>query len=102
MSDFIHQLYNITNQLESSDISELRFLCKDLIQKQSCNGKPDTELFIILQQMDIIDENNTSLIEELLFYLQRYDLLLEHFNIRKITMIERLKNPEMARISPYR
>lgn len=102
MSDFIHQLYNITNQLESSDISELRFLCKDLIQQQSCNGKPDTELFIILQQMDIIDENNTSLIEELLFYLQRYDLLLKHFNIRKITMIERLKNPEMARISPYR
>ncbi|XP_075687631.1 caspase-8-like [Rhinoderma darwinii] len=102
MTNFIHQLFNIRNELESSNISELTFLCKDLTTQQSCKGKQDTDLFIILQERGYMDENNTWLIEELLFYLGRNDLLLKYFNLTKNAMVERLKNPVMARISPYR
>ncbi|XP_044160905.1 caspase-8-like [Bufo gargarizans] len=102
MTDFITLLHEICSQLESSNISELTFLCKDLIPQKFCNGKQDTDLFIILYERCYIDENNTSLIEELLFYLKRYDLLQKHFNVSTNTMVERLKNPAMAKISPYR
>ncbi|CAN2389148.1 Caspase-8 isoform X1 [Pristimantis euphronides] len=104
MSDIIHYrtLYKITEELESSNTSELTFLCQDLIPKQPRNGKEDTHLFTLLHEMNYIDENNTSLIEELLFYLKRYDLLLKHFKVTKSTMVERMKNPAMAQISPYR
>ncbi|CAJ0939207.1 unnamed protein product [Ranitomeya imitator] len=102
MDPFTTKLFEISAQLDSGNCSELVFLCKDFISQQSCIGKEDTHIFILLQQMCCIDENNTRLIEELLFYLGRNDLLLQHFQLEASTMIERLKNPGMEQISPYR
>ncbi|XP_073502588.1 caspase-8-like isoform X2 [Phyllobates terribilis] len=102
MDPFISKLFEISEQLASSNCSELAFLCKDFISQQSCTGKEDTDLFVLLQQMCCMDGNNTCLIEELLFYLERYDLLLKHFQLKASAMSERLKDPGMAQISPYR
>ncbi|XP_073407590.1 caspase-8-like isoform X2 [Dendrobates tinctorius] len=102
MDPFTRKLFEISTQLDSGNCSELIFLCKDFISQQSCIGKKDTDIFILLQQMCCIDENDTRLIEELLFYLGRNDLLLQHFQLTASAMIERLKNPAMEQISPYR
>ncbi|XP_077128171.1 caspase-8-like isoform X2 [Ranitomeya variabilis] len=102
MDPFTKKLFEISTQLDSGNCSELVFLCKDFISQQSCIGKKDTDIFILLQQMCCIDENNTRLIEELLFYLGRNDLLLEHFQLNASAMNEKLKNPGMEQISPYR
>ncbi|KAM4026427.1 caspase-8 isoform 2-T4 [Anomaloglossus baeobatrachus] len=101
MDPFTEKLFEISKQFDSGNSSELAFLCKDL-SRRSCSGKKDIDIFIFLQQMGYIDENNTRLIEELLFYLNRYDLLLKHFQLKPSTMKERLKEPGMAQISPYR
>ncbi|XP_069839422.1 caspase-8-like isoform X1 [Dendropsophus ebraccatus] len=102
MDNFISLLYNINNGLDSSNFSELKFLCKDLVPYKYLNGIQDTSLFIILQQMGYINKDNTSLIKELLFYLKRFDLLLKHFHLPKRTIVENMKNPALAQISPYR
>ncbi|KAM3917376.1 caspase-8-like [Leptodactylus fuscus] len=102
MNAFLVQLHEITSDLDSSNLSELTFLCKDLIPQQPSKGKQDIDLLKMLMQMSHIDENNTSLIEELLFHLKRYDLLSKHFKLTSKTVAERLNNPTTAHISPYR
>ncbi|XP_075036228.1 caspase-8-like [Mixophyes fleayi] len=96
MADRNCQLFNIIKQLETSEISEMYFLCKDLIpQRSQDDRKEGTELFNKLQEMGVLSNEDTSLIEELLYCLKRHDLLKKHFKVVK-TMQGKLI------ISPYR
>ncbi|XP_063788668.1 caspase-8-like [Pseudophryne corroboree] len=102
MADQVCQWFSIIEQLDSVEIRELYFLCRDLIPRHSKDSEEEgTVLFIRLQEMCLISEEDPGLVKELLSCIERGDLLREHFSVDKKTH-QSPDRTEAPRISPYR
>ncbi|KAM5155989.1 caspase-8 isoform 1-T1 [Callospermophilus lateralis] len=101
--DFNKCLYDIGEQLGSDELSSLKFLCLEYIpQKKQEPIKDALKLFQTLQEKGMLEENNLSFLKELLFRINRLDLLTTILNTSKEDMVWELQIPGKAQISAYR
>ncbi|XP_023074580.1 caspase-8 isoform X1 [Piliocolobus tephrosceles] len=101
--DFSRNLYDIGEQLDSEDLASLKFLSLDCIpQRKQEPIKDALMLFQRLQEKRMLEENNLSFLKELLFRINRLDLLTTYLNTRKEEMERELRAPGRAQISAYR
>uniref|UniRef100_A0ABI8A1Y0 DED domain-containing protein n=8 Tax=Felidae TaxID=9681 RepID=A0ABI8A1Y0_FELCA len=100
--DFSKCLYNIGEQLGSDELASLKFLSLDYIpQKKQEPIKDALMLFQRLQEKRMLEESNLSFLKELLFRINRLDLLFNYLNTSKEAMEQELQIPGRAQIPPY-
>ncbi|KAI5178977.1 Caspase-8 [Manis pentadactyla] len=96
-------LYNIGEQLGSDELASLKFLSLDHIpQRKQEPIKDALMLFQRLQEKRMLEENNLSFLKELLFRINRLDLLITYLDTSKEKMEQELQIPGRAQISAYR
>lgn len=101
--DFNRNLFDIGEQLDSEELASLKFLSLDCIpQRKQEPIKDALMLFQRLQEKRMLEENNLSFLKELLFRINRLDLLTTYLNTRKEEMERELQAPGRAQISAYR
>lgn len=101
--NFSKCLYNIGEQLGSDELASLKFLSLDHIpQRKQEPIKDALMLFQRLQEKRMLEENNLSFLKELLFRINRLDLLITYLDTSKEKMEQELQIPGRAQISAYR
>ncbi|XP_073927501.1 caspase-8 isoform X3 [Castor canadensis] len=101
--DFSECLYNIGEQLDSDELASLKFLSLDYIPQKKQEPIKDTlMLFQRLQEKGMLEEGNLSFLKELLFRINRLDLLQTFLATTKEEMEKELQILGRAQISAYR
>ncbi|XP_012380770.1 caspase-8 [Dasypus novemcinctus] len=101
--DFNNLLYIIGDQLDSDELTSLKFLSLEHIPQRKQEPIKDTlEFFWRLQEKRMLEENNLSFLKELLFRIQRLDLLTNLLGVSREEMERELLIPGRAQISAYR
>ncbi|KAK2501107.1 hypothetical protein MC885_009432 [Smutsia gigantea] len=101
--NFSKCLYSIGEQLGSDELASLKFLSLDHIpQRKQEPIKDALMLFQRLQEKRMLEENNLSFLKELLFRINRLDLLITYLDTSKEKMEQELQIPGRAQISAYR
>ncbi|XP_022423110.1 caspase-8 [Delphinapterus leucas] len=101
--NFNRCLYNIGEQLNSEDLAALKFLSLDYIPHRKQEPIKDAlVLFQRLQEKRMLEESNLSFLKELLFRMNRLDLLLTYLDTSGEEMERELQMPGRAQISAYR
>uniref|UniRef100_A0A8C5KQI9 Caspase-8 n=1 Tax=Jaculus jaculus TaxID=51337 RepID=A0A8C5KQI9_JACJA len=101
--DFISRLYNIGEQLGSEELASLKFLTLEHIpQKKQESIKDALMLFERLQESRMVEEGNIFFLKELLYRINRLDLLTLVLGSSKEEMELELQDPHRAQVSPYR
>lgn len=96
-------LYELGEHLDSDELAALKFLSLDYIpQKKQGPIKDALKLFERLQEKGMLEENNLSFLKELLFRINRMDLLVKYLDTSKEEMSKELQTPGRAQISAYR
>ncbi|XP_049568280.1 caspase-8 isoform X4 [Orcinus orca] len=100
--NFNRCLYNIGEQLGSEDLAALKFLSLDYIPHRKQEPIKDAlVLFQRLQEKRMLEESNLSFLKELLFRMNRLDLLT-YLDTSEEEMERELQMPGRAQISAYR
>uniref|UniRef100_A0A8C0CFW9 Caspase-8 n=1 Tax=Balaenoptera musculus TaxID=9771 RepID=A0A8C0CFW9_BALMU len=101
--NFNRCLYNIGEQLDSEDLAALKFLSLDYVPHRKQEPIKDAlMLFQRLQEKRMLEESNLSFLKELLFRMNRLDLLLTYLDTSEEEMERELQMPGRAQISAYR
>jgi caspase 8 len=101
--DFSECLYNIGEQLDSDELASLKFLSLDYIPQKKQEPIKDTlMLFQRLQEKGMLEEGNLCFLKELLFRINRLDLLQTFLATTKEEMEKELQILGRAQISAYR
>ncbi|XP_066544407.1 caspase-8 [Amia ocellicauda] len=95
-------LHQIDEDLESSEVSSLKFLCLDHIPKKKQQTIKDAkDLFLRLKDKGLMDSDDSFIIAELLYLIKRFKLLAL-LGKSKQEVEETLKTPGKSRICSYR
>lgn len=101
--NFSNCLYDIGENLGSDELASLKFLSVDHIpQKKQEPIKDALMLFQILQEKSMLEESDFFFLKELLFRINRLDLLVNHLGSSEEEMMKELQIPGKAKISAYR
>ncbi|EPQ02694.1 Caspase-8 [Myotis brandtii] len=101
--DFSNCLYDIGEALSSDEVASLKFLCLDYIPLRKQEPIKDAlMLFEKLQEKKMLEEDNLSFLRELLFRIDRLDLLEKRLKTSQEQMWRELQIPGRAQISAYR
>uniref|UniRef100_G1PSK3 Caspase-8 n=1 Tax=Myotis lucifugus TaxID=59463 RepID=G1PSK3_MYOLU len=101
--DFSNCLYEIGEALSSDEVASLKFLCLDYIPLRKQEPIKDAlMLFEKLQEKKMLEEDNLSFLRELLFRIDRLDLLEKRLKTSQEQMRRELQIPGRAQISAYR
>ncbi|XP_037705837.1 caspase-8 [Choloepus didactylus] len=101
--DFNNLLYNIGDRLDSDELTSLKFLSLEHIPQRKQEPINDALMFFWrLQEKRLLEENNLSFLKELLFRIQRLDLLTNFLGVSREEMERELLIPGRAQISAYR
>uniref|UniRef100_A0A2K5DMC2 Caspase-8 n=1 Tax=Aotus nancymaae TaxID=37293 RepID=A0A2K5DMC2_AOTNA len=100
---FSKMLFDIGEELGSEELAALKFLSLDYIpQRKQEPIKDALMLFQRLQEKRMLEESNLSFLKELLFRINRLDLLNKYLDTSKEEMERELQTPGSAQISAYR
>uniref|UniRef100_F7ID68 Caspase-8 n=1 Tax=Callithrix jacchus TaxID=9483 RepID=F7ID68_CALJA len=100
---FSKMLFNIGEELGSEELAALKFLSLDYIpQRKQEPIKDALMLFQRLQEKRMLEESNLFFLKELLFRINRLDLLNKYLHTSKEEMERELQTPGSAQISAYR
>ncbi|KAM9736544.1 caspase-8 isoform 1-T3 [Dama dama] len=101
--DLTRCLYKIGEELGSDDLAALKFLSRDHIPYRKQEPINDAwMLFQRLQERRMLEESNLSFLKELLFRVNRLDLLRYYLDTSEEEMKRELHIPGRAQISAYR
>ncbi|CAH6793424.1 Fadd [Phodopus roborovskii] len=76
MDSFLVLLHSLSSSLSSSDLMELKFLCRERVGKRKLERvQSGLDLFTVLLEQNDLDRTRTGLLRELLASLRRHDLL---------------------------
>ncbi|XP_008837009.1 caspase-8-like isoform X2 [Nannospalax galili] len=101
--DFGSCLYLISEQLDSNELAALKFLSLDFIPlKKQEPIKDPMALFQKLQERGVFWEGNLFFLKELLFLINRLDLLTNNLGSSKEEMVKKLQIAGKAHVSAYR
>uniref|UniRef100_A0A2K5QZ81 Caspase 8 n=1 Tax=Cebus imitator TaxID=2715852 RepID=A0A2K5QZ81_CEBIM len=100
---FNKMLFDIGEELGSEELAALKFLSLDYIPQRKQEPINDAlMLFQRLQEKRMLEESNLSFLKELLFRINRLDLLNKYLDTSKEEMERKLQTPGCAQISVYR
>ncbi|KAM6274207.1 FAS-associated death domain protein [Porphyrio hochstetteri] len=78
MDPFLILLHSFSSSLSDSEVSSLKFLCREKIGKRKLESvQSGIELFIFLLEQQLIASSEVSFLEKLLESIRREDLLLQ-------------------------
>ncbi|XP_028993496.1 caspase-8 [Betta splendens] len=75
--DFQRRLLDVSKALSTEDVKALAFLCTDLLRRTLNPADSANELFVRLQEQDLLSEERPQLLTELLVTLRRSRLVSE-------------------------
>ncbi|NXL84722.1 CASP8 protein, partial [Alectura lathami] len=101
--EFSRQLYVISEALDRAELAALKFLSLEhvTVRKQETIEEPKA-FFQALQEKGMIEEEDLSFLKELLYRINRIDLLAAHLHSSREEMERELQIPGRARVSPFR
>uniref|UniRef100_A0A8C0H3J3 Caspase-8 n=1 Tax=Chelonoidis abingdonii TaxID=106734 RepID=A0A8C0H3J3_CHEAB len=101
--DFHKLLYTISEALATEDLVALKFLSLEHIPLRKQEGIRDPEaLFLALEEKGMMEEDNLSFLKELLFRINRIDLLTDKLSSSREEMERELQIPGRAKVSQFR
>ncbi|KAM4835781.1 caspase-8 [Thomomys bottae] len=101
--EFSGYLYKIGEQLDSDELASLKFLSLDYIPQRKQEPINDAlALFRVLQEKGMLEDDNLFFLKELLFRINRLDLLQNFLGTSKDNMEKELQTIGRAHISAYR
>lgn len=76
MDPFLVLLHSLSGSLSSSDLTELKFLCRERVSKRKLERVQNgLDLFSVLLEQNDLERAHTGLLRDLLASLRRHDLL---------------------------
>uniref|UniRef100_A0A8C5Q2V7 Caspase-8 n=1 Tax=Leptobrachium leishanense TaxID=445787 RepID=A0A8C5Q2V7_9ANUR len=101
VDDFLVKLHNISSDLEEDEERLMIFLCKDHITNAS-SIKDSSDLFIKLQECCLLTKQDTFILQELLYYTGRFDLLKKYLEVGESQVKKQITDARWTKISPFR
>ncbi|NXC42796.1 CASP8 protein, partial [Penelope pileata] len=101
--EFSRQLFVISEALDRAELEALKFLSLEhvTVRKREDIEEPKA-FFLALQEKGMIEVEDLSFLRELLYRINRMDLLVEHLDSSREEMERELQVPGRARVSPFR
>ncbi|NXN92484.1 CASP8 protein, partial [Rhinopomastus cyanomelas] len=101
--DFQRKLFRISEALVTHEVEALKFLCLDYIPMGNLEAVQNAQdLFRELQEKGMIEARNLFFLKELLYRIDRINLLSAYLDSSREEMKRELKIPGKAQVSPYR
>ncbi|XP_030435590.1 caspase-8-like isoform X2 [Gopherus evgoodei] len=102
-ADIYKLLFFISEELDSETLTALKFLSLEHIPLKNQEDIQDPkDFFQKLQNLRLIEEDDLSFLKELLFRVNRIDLLTGKLSSSRDEMERELQIPNKAKVSPYR
>ncbi|NXA48536.1 CASP8 protein, partial [Nothocercus julius] len=104
MSTYLHKLlFDISESLATDDLAALKFLSLEHIplKKQEAIQEPKA-FFQALQEKALVSDSDQAFLKELLYRINRMDILVSHLGSSREEMERELQIPGRAKVSPYR
>uniref|UniRef100_A0A8C3S7A0 Caspase-8 n=1 Tax=Chelydra serpentina TaxID=8475 RepID=A0A8C3S7A0_CHESE len=102
-ADIYKLLFFISEELDSETLMALKFLSLEYIPLKNQEDIQDPkDFFQKLQKKRMIEEDDLSFLKELLFRVNRIDLLTGKLSSSRDEMERELQIPNKAKVSPYR
>ncbi|XP_010005641.1 PREDICTED: caspase-8-like [Chaetura pelagica] len=102
-TDFHKLLFDISEALIPDELSALKFLSVDYIPMRKLEAIQEPKAFFeMLQEKDMIEAGNLAFLRELLYQINRMDLLVAHLGSSREEMERDLQIPGRAKVSAYR
>ncbi|NXI73961.1 CASP8 protein, partial [Anseranas semipalmata] len=101
--EFSRQLYAISEALDRAELAALKFLSLEHVpvRKQEAIEEPKA-FFQALLEKGMIEAGDLSFLRELLYRINRMDLLVAHLGSSREEMERELQIPGRAQVSPFR
>ncbi|NXL94781.1 CASP8 protein, partial [Alectura lathami] len=96
-------LFDLSEALVEDELAALKFLSLEHVPaKKQEDIKEPKAFFEVLQEKGMIEEEDLSFLKELLYRINRIDLLAAHLHSSREEMERELQIPGRAQVSPYR
>ncbi|XP_069471565.1 caspase-8 isoform X2 [Ambystoma mexicanum] len=100
---FYGHLYKISEELDTENLQALKFLCLGHIPLRKLEGIQHAQvLFLMLHENGLIHEGDLSFLHELLFRIDRIDLLKSNLGVSKDVVERALQQSDRRKVSRYR
>ncbi|KFP45287.1 Caspase-8, partial [Chlamydotis macqueenii] len=101
--DFQNLLFEISEALVSDELAALKFLSLEYIPMRKLEAIQEPKAFFeALQEKDMIEVGNLAFLKELLYLINRMDLLAAQLGSSREEMERELQIPGRAKVSAYR
>ncbi|NXL51129.1 CASP8 protein, partial [Podilymbus podiceps] len=102
-TDFHRLLFEISEALVTDELAALKFLSLEHISMRKLEAIQEPKAFFeALQEKGMIEAGNLAFLKELLYRINRMDLLAAHLGSSREEMERELRTPGRARVSAYR
>ncbi|NWT46564.1 CASP8 protein, partial [Chroicocephalus maculipennis] len=102
-ADFHKLLFDISEALVADELAALKFLSREYIPTGKLEAIQDPKAFFkVLQEKGMIEAGNLSFLKELLYRINRMDLLAAHLGSSREEMARELQISGRAKVSAYR
>ncbi|XP_074451722.1 caspase-8 isoform X2 [Larus michahellis] len=102
-ADFHKLLFDISEALVADELAALKFLSQEYIPTGKLEAIQDPKAFFkVLQEKGMIEAGNLSFLKELLYRINRMDLLAAHLGSSREEMARELQISGRAKVSAYR
>lgn len=102
-TNFYRLLFDISEALATDDLAAMKFLSVEHIPMRKLEAIQEPKAFLReLQEKGMIEEGNLSFLKELLYRINRIDLLETQLGSSRQEMERELQIPGRAKVSAYR
>ncbi|KFZ50688.1 Caspase-8, partial [Podiceps cristatus] len=101
--DFHKLLFDISEALVTDELAALKFLSLEHVSMRKLEAIQEPKAFFeVLQEKGMIEAGNLAFLKELLYRINRMDLLAAHLGSSREEMERELRTPGRAKVSAYR
>ncbi|XP_074729001.1 caspase-8-like isoform X4 [Strix uralensis] len=102
-TDFHKLLFDISEALITDELAALKFLSLEHVPMRRLEAIQEPKAFFeVLQEKDMIEAGSLAFLKELLYRINRMDLLAAHLGSNREEMERELQIPGRAKVSAYR
>ncbi|NWI16077.1 CASP8 protein, partial [Crypturellus soui] len=101
--EFSKHLFIISEALATDDLAALKFLSLEHIPLRKLEAIQEPKAFLqALQEKALISDGDQAFLKELIYRINRVDILVSHLGSSREEMERELRIPGRAKVSPYR
>ncbi|XP_010222877.1 PREDICTED: caspase-8-like [Tinamus guttatus] len=101
--EFSRHLFSISEALATDDLAALKFLSLEHIPLKKQEAIQDPKAFFqALQEKALVSDGDQAFLKELLYRINRVDILVSHLGSSREEMERELRIPGRAKVSPFR